>query len=58
MEKEGVDMQILIQEIQVELNPNFSRIANKKFHSILSKAFSISIFKNMKPPLPLLDLRE
>jgi hypothetical protein len=45
MEKEGVDMQTLIHEIQVELNPNFSKIANKKVHSILSKAFSMSIFK-------------
>jgi hypothetical protein len=50
-------MQILIQEIQIGLNPNFSKIAKRKLHSILSKAFSISIFMNIKPHLPLLDLK-
>jgi hypothetical protein len=58
MEKEGVEMQTLIQEIQIELNPNLSKMASKKFHSILSKAFSMSIFKNMKPPFPLLALKK
>jgi hypothetical protein len=47
MEKDGVKMQILIQEIQMELNPSFSKIAKRKLHPILSKAFSISIFRNI-----------
>jgi hypothetical protein len=58
MEKEGEEMQVLIREIQIGLNPNFSKIANRKFYSILSKAFSISILRNIKPPFPLLGLKE
>jgi hypothetical protein len=58
MEKEAKEMQVLIREIQIGLNPNFSKIANRKFYSILSKAFSISILRNIKPHFPLLGLKE
>jgi hypothetical protein len=57
IENEVEEMKILIQEIQIGLNPNFSKIAKRKLHSILSKAFSISIFMNIKLHLPLLDLK-
>jgi hypothetical protein len=57
LKKKAEDMQILIQAIKIELNPSFSKMAKRKDHSILSKAFSISIFRNIKPPLPLLDLK-
>jgi hypothetical protein len=57
IEKDVEEVQILIQESQIGPNPSFSKIAKRKLHSILSKAFSMFIFMNIKPPLPLLDLK-
>jgi hypothetical protein len=57
IEKDGVEMQVRIQETQIELNPSLVKIARRKLHSILSKAFSISIFRNINPNFPLLDLK-
>ena len=57
IEKEVDVIHILIHESQVGVNPSFSKIARRKLYSILSKAFSMSIFMNIKPPLPLLGLK-
>jgi hypothetical protein len=57
MEKEE-EMHNLIQLTQVEWKPRFSIIAKMKTHSILSKAFSMSILRNKKPPFPFLFLKE
>jgi hypothetical protein len=57
MEKEVEVMQVLTQAMQMELNPSYFKMARIKGHSILSKAFSISILRNMNPHLPLLDLK-
>jgi hypothetical protein len=56
MEKEDEEMHSLIQLTQVGRKPSFSIIDKMKTHSILSKAFSISILRNMKPYFPLLNL--
>jgi hypothetical protein len=58
MEKEEEEMHNLIQLTQVEWKPSFSIIAKTKTHSTLSKAFSMSILRNMKPPFPFLFLKE
>jgi hypothetical protein len=54
MEKDGKVMQIRIQLIHVEWKPNLAKMAKRKFHSIQSKAFSISILIAIRPPLPFL----
>jgi hypothetical protein len=53
-ENDVVDIQ---RRIHLSLNPNLCRIDKRKLHSILAKAFSISILTAISPPLPLLDLR-
>jgi hypothetical protein len=58
IEKEEEEMHVSIQLIQVAWNPNFFIIARIKDHSILSKAFFISIFRNIKPPIHFLFLKE
>ena len=57
MEKEEEEIHDSIQPIQVSLNPNFFMMANKNCHSILSKSFSMSILRNIKPPLPFIFLK-
>jgi hypothetical protein len=57
IENEVDEIQILIYESQIGLKPSFSKMAIRKLHSILSKAFSMSIFMNIKPVLPCLDLK-
>jgi hypothetical protein len=52
MEKEGEVMQIHTQFVQVGWNPNLAIMARRNSHSILSKAFSMSILRAMRPPLP------
>jgi hypothetical protein len=54
---EEVEIQSLIQLIQVGWNPKFERMASKKYHSILSKAFSISILTAISPPHPYFDFK-
>jgi hypothetical protein len=49
IEKEVEEMHSLIQESQEELKPSFSMIERIKGHSILSKAFSLSILRNIYP---------
>ena len=56
-EKEAEMMHNLIQFIQIGLKPSLPRIARMKFHSILSKAFSISNLRNIKPYFSLLCLK-
>jgi hypothetical protein len=51
MENEGELMQIRIQLIQVGWKPNLAKMANRKFHSIRSKAFSMSILIAIRHPL-------
>jgi hypothetical protein len=58
MEKKVEEMQVLIHAIQVEQKLSFSMMTSRNPHSILSKAFSMSIFRNKKPPLPFLLLKE
>jgi hypothetical protein len=58
IEKEEDEMHDSIQCNQVALNPKCCIMARISFHSILSKAFSISILRNRKPPFPLLSLKE
>jgi hypothetical protein len=48
IEKEEEVIQDSIHPIQVTSYPNIFRIASRKDQSILSKAFSISIFRNIK----------
>ena len=49
MEKEEEEMHKLIQVIQEEWNPSCFITERIKTHSILSKAFSMSKLRNMKP---------
>jgi hypothetical protein len=56
IEKEEVVIHCLIHWIQVGLKPNNSRILSKKPHSIKSKAFSISSFKAIRPPLKIMAI--
>jgi hypothetical protein len=58
MEKEEEKMHNLIQLIQEGWKPNFFITNKMNSHSILSKAFSMSILRNMKPPFPFLFLKE
>lgn len=46
-EKEPEDRQVLIQEIQMSGNQNLLRITRIVDHSIVSNAFSMSIFANI-----------
>ena len=48
MEKEEEEIHNLFQVIQKEWKPNLTE--SKNFHSILSKAFSMSKLRNMKTP--------
>jgi hypothetical protein len=54
IEKEEVVIHWPIQLIQVGWKPNKSMILRRNDYSIESKAFFISNFKAIKPPLPLL----
>jgi hypothetical protein len=52
IEKEEEDMHNLIQFIQIGWKPSLSMMARRNSHSILSKAFFMSILINIKLPLP------
>jgi hypothetical protein len=58
MEKDEEEIQSSIHCSQIAWNPKFFITARIRFHSSLSKAFSISILRNMNPPFPLLSLKE
>lgn len=58
MEKEVEEIQMQIHFILVAWKPNFSIMAKRKFHSISSKVFTISVLRDIKPPLPFLFLKE
>ena len=52
-EKDGMDMHWLTQLIHIELKPWRQRTLSKKDHSIVSKAFSVSILRAIRPTNPL-----
>ena len=52
-EKVGVKMHWFTQLIHLVLNPWSRRTFSKKDHFIVSKAFSVSIFRAIRPPMPL-----
>ena len=53
-EKKEEEMHKLIHLIQTGWKPSFSITTKTKSHSILSKAFSMSMFRNINPHFPIL----